>query len=89
MSDILGSVSSGLLVLAAAAADKASFIDSVHEFLVQGGPFMFVNVISLSVALAIIVERIIRLLFTYNLNAPPFMEQISKLVLTGNVDRAV
>ena len=28
-------------------------------------------------------------MFRYNLNAPPFMEQITKLVLTGNVDRAV
>ncbi|HLL53165.1 MAG TPA: MotA/TolQ/ExbB proton channel family protein, partial [Myxococcaceae bacterium] len=29
------------------------------------------------------------LMFRYNLNAPPFMEQVSKLVLGGNVDRAV
>jgi len=89
MSDILGSVSSGFLVLAAAAVGKKGFIDNVAEFMVEGGPFMIVNVFSLSVALAIIIERIVRLLFTYNLNAPPFMEQITKLVLTGNVDRAV
>ena len=28
-------------------------------------------------------------MFRYNLNAAPFMEQVTKLVLTGNVDRAV
>src|SRR5205823_9790853 len=43
----------------------------------------------LACAIAVIVERILTLMFRYNLNAPPFMEQITKLVLTGNVDRAV
>lgn len=89
MSDILGSVSSGFLVLTAAAADKRGFLDTVEEFFIAGGPFMMVNVLSLSVAVAVILDRVIKLLFTYNLNAPPFMEQITKLVLTGNVDRAV
>jgi biopolymer transport protein ExbB/TolQ len=51
--------------------------------------FMYLNLIALSVSVAIIVERVVRLLFTYNLNAPPFMEQITKLILTGNIDRAV
>jgi biopolymer transport protein ExbB len=87
MTNILDCLSSGL-VLAAASANKNIF-DSMKEFIEQGGPFMWVNVVSLSVSLAIIIERVIRLLFTYNLNAPPFMEQITKLVLTGNVDRAV
>ncbi len=89
MSDILGSVSSSFLVLAAATADKRGFLDTIEEFFVAGGPFMMVNVLSLSVAVAVILDRVIKLLFTYNLNAPPFMEQITKLVLTGNVDRAV
>jgi len=87
MSNILDCLTSGL-VLAAAASDK-NFLDTIKEFMDAGGVFMWVNVGSLSVALAIIIERVVRLLFTYNLNAPPFMEQITKLVLTGNVDRAV
>jgi biopolymer transport protein ExbB/TolQ len=41
------------------------------------------------VAIAIIFERIVVLAFRLNLNAPPFMEQIQKLVLAGNIDRAV
>ncbi len=89
MSDILSGMVSGVAVIAAATAEKAGILDGVHRFISEGGPFMWVNIGSLSVALAIIVERIIRLLFTYNLNAAPFMEQITKLVLTGNVDRAV
>jgi biopolymer transport protein ExbB/TolQ len=88
MSDILGGISS-MAVLAAAAAEKSGFLDGIHKFISDGGPFMWVNIGSLSVSLAIIVERVIRLLFTYNLNAKPFMEQITKLVLSGNPDRAV
>jgi biopolymer transport protein ExbB/TolQ len=50
---------------------------------------MFVNVATSAVAIAIIFERIVVLAFRLNLNAPPFMEQIQKLVLAGNIDRAV
>ncbi|MCI0571161.1 MAG: MotA/TolQ/ExbB proton channel family protein [Myxococcaceae bacterium] len=59
------------------------------QFFQDGGPFMFVNLFWLAVALAVAVERIITLMFRFNLNAGPFMEQVTKLVLTGNVDRAV
>ena len=66
-----------------------SVLDHVSEFFKEGGPFMFVNLMSSAVALAIIVERSISLVFRYSINGPPFMEQITKLVLTGNIDRAV
>ncbi len=64
-------------------------IQTLAEFFKEGGPFMFVNVATSAVAIAIIVERVVVLAFRLNLNAPPFMEQIQKLVLAGNVDRAV
>jgi biopolymer transport protein ExbB/TolQ len=64
-------------------------IQTLAEFFKEGGPFMFVNVATSAVAIAIIVERVVVLAFKLNLNAPPFMEQIQKLVLAGNVDRAV
>src|SRR6478672_12982573 len=75
-----------VLVLAAAGG---SFKDTIVDFFQTGGPFMLVNIFWFACALAVIVERFITLMFRYNLNAPPFMEQITKLVLTGNVDRAV
>jgi biopolymer transport protein ExbB/TolQ len=50
---------------------------------------MLVNVATSAVAIAIVVERILILAFRLNLNAGPFMEQVQKLVLSGNVDRAV
>lgn len=64
-------------------------IQTLAEFFKEGGPFMFVNVATSAVAIAIIFERVVVLAFRLHLNAPPFMEQIQKLVLAGNVDRAV
>jgi biopolymer transport protein ExbB/TolQ len=64
-------------------------LQTLAEFFKEGGPFMFVNVATSAVAIAIIVERVVVLAFRLNLNAPPFMEQIQKLVLAGNVDRAI
>ncbi len=64
-------------------------IHTLAEFFREGGPFMFANVVTSAVAIAIVVERILVLAFRLNLNAGPFMEQVQKLVLSGNVDRAV
>jgi biopolymer transport protein ExbB len=76
-------------VLAAAPGQDLSIVDKLVKFFKDGGPFMFVNLFWLACALAVAVERVITLMFRYNLNAAPFMEQVTKLVLTGNVDRAV
>jgi biopolymer transport protein ExbB len=64
-------------------------IQTLAEFFKEGGPFMFVNVATSAVAIAIVVERVLVLAFKLNLNAPPFMSQVQKLILSGNVDRAV
>lgn len=63
--------------------------NALVAFFKEGGYFMMINVVWLAAALAVVVERVITLMFRYNLNSGPFMEQITKLVLTGNVDRAV
>ncbi len=64
-------------------------IQTLAEFFKEGGPFMFVNVATSAVAIAIVVERILVLAFKLNLNAPPFMSQVQKLILSGRVDSAV
>jgi biopolymer transport protein ExbB/TolQ len=64
-------------------------IQTLAEFFKEGGPFMFVNVATSAVAIAIIVERVLVLAFKLNLNAPPFMSQVHKLILSGRVDSAV
>jgi hypothetical protein len=76
-------------VLAAAPGAKGGAVDSIVRFFKEGGPFMYVNIFWMACAIAVVVERVVTLMFRYNLNAEPFMEQITKLVLTGNVDRAV
>ncbi|MEW5737425.1 MAG: MotA/TolQ/ExbB proton channel family protein [Myxococcota bacterium] len=77
------------VVLAAEPAKSGGFTHEVVAFFKEGGPFMFINIFWLAAALAVVVERTITLMFRYNLNAAPFMEQITKLVMAGNVDRAV
>lgn len=67
----------------------ASFLDSVALFFEEGGPFMYVNVFVGATALAMILERSISLLFRYSINGGPFMEQVGKLVLSNNVERAI
>jgi biopolymer transport protein ExbB/TolQ len=74
---------------AAAAPGKLGVVDTVIKFFKDGGPFMFVNLFWLACSLAVALERVVTVMFRYNLNPAPFMEQVSKLVLAGNVDRAV
>ncbi len=64
-------------------------IHKMAEFFQQGGPVMFVNLVVSAVAMAIVIERFMVLAFKLNLNAGPFMDQIQKLVISGNVDKAV
>jgi len=71
------------VVLAAAPAAKGGAVDAIVRFFKEGGPFMYVNIFWMACAIAVVVERVVTLMFRYNLNAEPFMEQITKLVLTG------
>jgi biopolymer transport protein ExbB/TolQ len=59
------------------------------QFLEQGGPFMYINLVTSVVVLAIIVDRLIFFFGKSAVNARAFLEQIRKLVLANNVDRAV
>src|SRR5512138_2717844 len=58
-------------------------------FFREGGPFMYLNLFFLAVALATIVERGIMLMLRLNLDSRAFMGQIQKLILSNNIDRAV
>ena len=57
------------VVLAAAPGAKGGAVDSIVRFFKDGGPFMYVNIFWLACAIAVIVERIVTLMFRYNLNA--------------------
>lgn len=59
------------------------------EFLEKGGTFMYINLICSVIVIAIIVDRAIFFLAKSSVNARAFLEQIRKLVVANNVDRAV
>lgn len=64
-------------------------MQGLAEFLEHGGIFMYINVLVSAVTVAIIVERVIFFLGKGSVNAMAFLEQIRKLVIANNVDRAV
>ncbi|MGE6759566.1 MotA/TolQ/ExbB proton channel family protein [Corallococcus interemptor] len=78
--------------VAPAAAGHASS-GGLGDFIVgafkAGGPFMYVNLFWLAASLAVIGERAVTLLYRYRLNATAFIEQVHKMVRSGNLDRAV
>jgi biopolymer transport protein ExbB len=61
----------------------------IKKFFEEGGFFMYVNLLTSVATIAIIVERIIFLVFKYNINGEAFMEQIQKLVMQNQIDRAI
>ncbi len=86
MSNFMHGLSQALVL---AQGQVGGFLDGLKDFFQAGGPFMYVNIVSSAVAVAIIVERTFALVFKYSLNGPPFMDQIEKLVRTGNIERAI
>ena len=64
-------------------------MQGISEFLEKGGFFMYINLLCSVVTIAIIVDRAIFFLAKTSVNAKAFLEQIRKLVVANNVDRAV
>ena len=59
------------------------------KFIEDGGTLMYVNLGVSVIVLALLVDRFIFFLGKSSVNARAFLEQIRKLVLANNVDRAV
>ena len=74
---------------AEAAGESGGFINAIAEFFDAGGPFIYVNCITLCWGIAIIIERIIFIFFKYNVNAEAFMAQVQKLVMANDIERAI
>ena len=64
-------------------------MQGLAQFLEQGGTLMYVNLVVSIITLAMIVDRAIFFLGKGSVNAKAFLEQIRKLVLANNIDRAV
>ena len=64
-------------------------IQSLAEAMRMGGVWMY-PILSMSVvALGVAIERIYFLYIRYNINGATFMDQVTKLVMAGNIDRAI
>ncbi|MBR58828.1 MAG: flagellar motor protein MotA [Myxococcales bacterium] len=64
-------------------------MDYIAKAFSDGGVWMY-SILAVSIiAIAIMIERFVTLYFRYNINAQAFMAQIQKLVLAGNIDRAI
>jgi biopolymer transport protein ExbB/TolQ len=59
------------------------------KFLEDGGTLMYFNLVTSIIVLSMIVDRLIFFLVKSSVNARAFLDQIRKLVLANNVDRAV
>jgi len=64
-------------------------IAEIAEFYKHGGTLIMINSLTWIMAIAIVVDRIVALLFRFNINANAFMAQVQKLVMANNIDRAI
>lgn len=62
---------------------------SVAKFMTEGGSFMWWITLVAVVGLAIAIERTVFLFFRFNVDGNAFMDQIRKLVMANNIDRAI
>ena len=59
------------------------------RFYKEGGTLILINSVTWIIAIAIVIDRVIALLFRFNTNANAFMAQVQKLVMANNIDRAI
>jgi biopolymer transport protein ExbB len=64
-------------------------IQSLAEAMRAGGVWMYPILAMSVVALGVAIERVYFLYIRYNINGATFMDQITKLVMAGNIDRAI
>jgi len=64
-------------------------MQAFSEFIEKGGTMMYFNLGASVIVLALIADRLIFFLGRSSVNAKAFLEQIRKLVLANNVDRAI
>lgn len=62
---------------------------SLSEWFRLGGGWMYAILATSILGVGVSIERFIFLYFRYNINAVAFFSQIQKLVMAGNIDRAI
>jgi biopolymer transport protein ExbB len=62
---------------------------SFAQFYQEGGEFMHAISLTAVIGAGVMIERFIFLFFRYNINGGQFFNQIQKLVMANNIDRAI
>lgn len=65
------------------------FLSFLLEQYKLGGTFMHPIALAFAVALALILERFVRLIFQYNIDGTSFMFEVQKYVLANDIDGAI
>lgn len=60
-----------------------------RDFLTHGGMALYINIIVMIATILVIIERTFRLYVKYNINGRGFLEQVEKLILANNLERAI
>jgi len=74
-----------LLLMAAEGGGSSQLVEAFK----QNPTFMVMNLVTSAVVLTIVVERFAFQLSKYRVNSKEFFAQVKKLVLAGNIDRAI
>jgi biopolymer transport protein ExbB len=74
-----------LLLMAAEGGASSQLVEAFK----QNPTFMVMNLVTSAVVLTIVVERFAFQLSKYRVNSKEFFAQVKKLVLAGNIDRAI
>ncbi len=69
--------------------DSPSTVQELIRTFQDGGQWMVAIAISLAFAIALSLERFIRLYFQYNVDGPSFMFEIQKYILANDLDGAI
>jgi len=64
-------------------------MDNFAEFYQNGGIWMHFIAFSAIIGAGVTIERFIFLFFRFNINGGQFFNQIQKLVMANNIDRAI
>jgi len=60
-----------------------------EEFFKHGGMALYINIVVAISTILLIIERTYRLYIQYNINGRGFLEQVEKLILANNLERAI
>ena len=69
--------------------ENTGIVSTLIEQYQMGGPMMHFIALAGAIAIAIIIERVMRIVFQYNIDGTSFMFEVQKYVLANDIDGAI